>query len=91
VGWFGPRGLASIVLLILALQQLSSDSFAKTISLAVGATVTLSVFAHGITTMPFINRYAKFVSAMSPDAPEKEAVEEVPSRASTIFGHHRED
>ena len=91
VGWFGPRGLASIVLLILALQQLSSDSFARTISLAVGATVTLSVFAHGITTLPFINRYAKAVSAMSPDAPEREVVEEIPARSSTIFGHHKED
>jgi NhaP-type Na+/H+ or K+/H+ antiporter len=91
VGWFGPRGLASIVLLILALQQLSSDSFAKIIALAVGATVTLSVFAHGITTLPLINRYANVVAAMSPDAPEKELVEEVPARSSTIFGHHKED
>jgi NhaP-type Na+/H+ or K+/H+ antiporter len=91
VGWFGPRGLASIVLLILALQQLSSDTFSRVISLAVGATVTLSVFAHGITTMPFIGRYAKAVSAMSPDSPEKEVVEEVPARSSAIFGHHQED
>jgi NhaP-type Na+/H+ or K+/H+ antiporter len=90
-GWFGPRGLASIVLLILALQQLSSDSFARVIALAVGATLTLSVFAHGITTMPFIGRYAKTVAGMSPDAPEREVVEEVPARSSTIFGHHRED
>nr|WP_280897457.1 cation:proton antiporter [Methanolinea mesophila] len=91
VGWFGPRGLASIVLLILALQQLSSDAFSRTISLAVGATVTLSVFAHGITTMPLIGRYAKAVSGMSAEAPEKEEVEEVPARSSVIFGHHKED
>lgn len=48
VGWLGPRGLASIVFAILALEQLPAD-VADPIVQVIGVTVGLSVLAHGLS------------------------------------------
>ena len=59
LGWFGPRGLASIVFLVIVVEE-AHLTHAATI-LEVGyLTVGLSVFAHGITAAPLANRYAKW-------------------------------
>jgi sodium/hydrogen antiporter len=70
MGWFGPRGLASIVLGMVYLEQNSQHLGESTIRLAVMMTVMLSIFAHGITAMPGISLYAKRIAALPPDAPE---------------------
>jgi hypothetical protein len=44
--------------------------------LAIIATVLLSIFAHGISTAPGISLYSRAVDKLSPDAPEKKAIEE---------------
>jgi NhaP-type Na+/H+ or K+/H+ antiporter len=56
VGWFGPRGLASIVFGVLLIQdaQLPHE---RTILLATAITVGLSVYAHGLTARPLTDRY----------------------------------
>jgi sodium/hydrogen antiporter len=54
MGWFGPRGLASIVLGLVYLQQEMNLPGEATIRLAVIATVLLSNFAQGISAMPGI-------------------------------------
>ncbi len=59
VGWFGPRGLASIVLAVL-LEEGSNLPHEETILLTVFATVGLSVFAHGLTAAPLAERYARW-------------------------------
>ena len=46
-GWFGPRGLASIVLGLVYLEQRSRTCRVTTIRLAVMVTVLVSIFAHG--------------------------------------------
>lgn len=79
MGWFGPRGLASIVLMIIAIERLEWIKISGTISLAVMTTVIISVFAHGITSGPVSNWYAGIVAALPPDAPEKESVGELPA------------
>jgi sodium/hydrogen antiporter len=59
IGWFGPRGLASIVLALLALEELKVFPGDSTFITVVFITVLLSVFAHGFTASPLSNIYAK--------------------------------
>jgi sodium/hydrogen antiporter len=70
VGWFGPRGLASIVLGLVYLEQGMYLPGESTTRLAVIATVALSIFAHGLSAMPGITLYARKIASLPPDAPE---------------------
>jgi NhaP-type Na+/H+ or K+/H+ antiporter len=70
MGWFGPRGLASIVLGLIYVDRVGNLPGENTIRLAVTATVLLSIFLHGLTAMPGIRRYARAVAALGPEAPE---------------------
>jgi NhaP-type Na+/H+ or K+/H+ antiporter len=55
VGWFGPRGLASLVFALIALEDVgpAADDAVAVIAL----TVLLSVLAHGISASPLAARY----------------------------------
>ena len=77
MGWFGPRGLASIVLGLVYLEHGTQQPGAVTIRLAVTVTVLLSIFAHGFSALPGINCYASKVAKLGPGAPEKQVVGEV--------------
>ncbi len=57
LGWFGPRGLASIVFALILIEE-SQLPQEHRIVLAIYLTVGLSVFAHGLTASPLANRYA---------------------------------
>jgi NhaP-type Na+/H+ or K+/H+ antiporter len=70
MGWFGPRGLASIVLGLVYLEQESHLPGESTIKLAVMATVLLSIFAHGFSAMPGIGLYARNIATLDVAAPE---------------------
>lgn len=70
MGWFGPRGLASIVLGLVYLEGHSHQTDEATIRLAVMATVLVSIFLHGLSALPGIGLYARRVAALPPDAPE---------------------
>ena len=61
MGWFGPRGLASIVFIVMVNEANLPGS--KTLVQAVTWTVLLSVILHGITANPLANLYAKRVEA----------------------------
>jgi NhaP-type Na+/H+ or K+/H+ antiporter len=69
-GWFGPRGLASIVLGLVYLEQEKHLPGEATIRLAVITTVLLSIFAHGLSAAPGIERYARRIASLDPSAPE---------------------
>jgi sodium/hydrogen antiporter len=56
IGWFGPRGLATIVFAVLVLDEKLPGN--DTIMLAAGWTVLLSVIAHGVTANPLVKRMA---------------------------------
>jgi NhaP-type Na+/H+ or K+/H+ antiporter len=73
MGWFGPRGLASIVLGLVYLEHQATLPGESTIRLAVMATVLLSIFAHGLSTLPGIVFYAKRVASLDSRAPEHRA------------------
>jgi NhaP-type Na+/H+ or K+/H+ antiporter len=64
IGWFGPRGLASIVFGILALDALTEAGVAgTTLAATVAWTVLLSVMAHGLTAGPLATRYGRWIDA----------------------------
>ena len=70
LGWFGPRGLASIVLGMIFLEREANLSYEATITQAVAATVLLSIFAHGLTALPGMKWYAKQIEDLDEKAPE---------------------
>jgi NhaP-type Na+/H+ or K+/H+ antiporter len=70
VGWFGPRGLASIVLGLVYLEHGIHQPGLPTIQLAVMATVLLSIFAHGLSARLGIGWYAGKVAKLRGNAPE---------------------
>lgn len=72
MGWFGPRGLASIVLGLVYLEQESHLPNESTIRLTVMVTVLASIFAHGLSAMPGIDLYASRIAALPASAPERE-------------------
>jgi NhaP-type Na+/H+ or K+/H+ antiporter len=59
IGWFGPRGLASIILALVVIEAEPELTGIDTIFLVVTVTVLLSVFAHGITAAPLTRLYGR--------------------------------
>ena len=59
LGWFGPRGLASIVFAVIVIEE-SQLPHEHLIVLAIYLTVGLSVLAHGLTAAPLADRYARW-------------------------------
>lgn len=61
LGWFGPRGLASIVFIVMVLDQKLPGG--EQMAAAVTWTILLSVIAHGLTANPLANWYAGRIKA----------------------------
>ncbi len=58
IGWFGPRGIASVLYLLMVVIALGRDGYEVILSV-ITLTVLLSIFLHGITAIPFSRFYAK--------------------------------
>ena len=56
VGWFGPRGLASVVFALIALEELGGRAASPAVAV-ITLTVLLSVILHGISAEPLARRY----------------------------------
>jgi len=86
VGWFGPRGLASIVFVLILLEETALAE--RPLMLAVVTwTVTLSVYAHGLTAGPGATSYADWYEAHRPHhhvMPESTAVAEQRTRGLAV-------
>ena len=83
MGWFGPRGLASIVLGLVYLEHEVHLANESTIVTAVTATVLLSIFAHGISALPGTRLYARKVAKLDDDAPElQETISPIPEKSA---------
>jgi NhaP-type Na+/H+ or K+/H+ antiporter len=65
VGWFGPRGLASIVFAVIVVEE-SALPHEGLIVHAIYLTVGLSVLAHGVTAAPLADRYARWHEQQAP-------------------------
>jgi NhaP-type Na+/H+ or K+/H+ antiporter len=89
LGWFGPRGLASIVFAVLVLEEggLPHDDL---ILVATYLVIGLSVLAHGVTAAPLAHRYADwFESHPRDDLPRLESSEVQDVRWRFGVGHSR--
>jgi len=58
VGWFGPRGIASVLYLLLVVNMLGVEGYERVLSVIV-LTVLLSVFLHGVSALPLSQLYGK--------------------------------
>jgi len=68
LGWFGPRGLATIVFAILIVEEPGELPHEELLLTTAVITIALSVLAHGLTASPLADRYA----AWSRDHPHPE-------------------
>lgn len=75
VGWFGPRGLASVTFLILAIGALKEAGVETTLFAATaGWTILLSVLLHGLSATPAADWYGSRAIRFAPGSPELEPV-----------------
>ena len=77
VGWFGPRGLASVVFALLALEDFGKAADAAVSVIAF--TVLLSVVAHGLSADPLAHRYGPSL-AITADGPDDPGIPQMPER-----------
>jgi len=58
IGWFGPRGIASVLYLLMAVAAIGFEGHEQVMSVIV-LTVAISVYAHGISATPLSRRYGR--------------------------------
>ena len=89
IGWFGPRGLASVVFGLIAFDSLHGHD-AETVLATVTLTVLLSVVAHGITARPFSRAYGHRIAALAGKATnERHIVPTFIPRPRSLYGSRR--
>ncbi|UAK31150.1 cation:proton antiporter [Nocardia asteroides] len=66
VGWFGPRGLATIVFVILILEEHQELPHQNLLLATAVVTIGLSVLTHGLTAAPLAQRYATWLHRHPP-------------------------
>jgi NhaP-type Na+/H+ or K+/H+ antiporter len=91
LGWFGPRGLASIVFVLILVEETQLPERPLFVTV-VTWTVAASVYAHGLTASPGANRYADWYARHSAD--HKTMPESIPAlehhlRGPTLPRHER--
>lgn len=85
MGWFGPRGLASVVFTLMAAEAYHhADLHPDTLIAAAGWTILLSVVLHGISAQPLAGWYARRLESAPPDIPEFLDAPEVTIRGSSL-------
>jgi NhaP-type Na+/H+ or K+/H+ antiporter len=65
IGWFGPRGIASILYLLLVSLEVGRSGLEQMMSVII-LTILLSVYLHGISANPLSKLYRSGKSAISP-------------------------
>jgi NhaP-type Na+/H+ or K+/H+ antiporter len=78
LGWFGPRGLASILFVLLILEESEVPHRDAIFSITI-LTVALSVLCHGVSAAPLAKLYAQLVARMG-ECEESRDVTELPLR-----------
>jgi NhaP-type Na+/H+ or K+/H+ antiporter len=85
IGWFGPRGLASVVFSLIAFDELARTPVAPRLLEVATLTILGSVLLHGVTARPLAAIYGRRVRA-DPDAVELVRVSEPRVRRKTLAG-----
>ena len=82
VGWFGPRGLASVLFALLVVRQADIPHAEHIFAIAI-LTVLLSVLLHGLSNAPYARWYARRLTATEDDGrAEHRVVGQMPTRHS---------
>jgi NhaP-type Na+/H+ or K+/H+ antiporter len=77
LGWFGPRGLASVVFALLALEDIGQA--ARPAITVIAFTILLSVLAHGLTAGPLAHRYGPRLASTA-TGPDDTGMQQLPPR-----------
>jgi NhaP-type Na+/H+ or K+/H+ antiporter len=88
LGWFGPRGLASIVFAVIMVEEggLPHEGVLFT---TIALTIGLSVLAHGVTAAPLAGRYADWFAAHPPrERPQLESLDSTDVRWRSSVARH---
>jgi len=87
MGWFGPRGLASVVFTLLAFLQLDEAGRPIDVLVAVAVwTILLSVVAHGLSARSVAAWYAHRLEATAGPQPELVGLPELRERPNILTG-----
>jgi sodium/hydrogen antiporter len=78
IGWFGPRGLASVIFALLALEDLGERVAGPAVTV-IAVTVLLSVIAHGASAGPLARRYGPLL-APAASGNDPAGLPEIPAR-----------
>ena len=84
VGWFGPRGLASVVFTLLVYEGLHAGPQAHAVAEVATWTILLSVFAHGISAGPLAGAYGRNIATAAAGIPELEDAAQPRLRRRTL-------
>ncbi len=70
IGWFGPRGLASVVFTLIAFDALGGHTLARELAEVTTWTILLSVIAHGLSSGPLAAWYGRRLARAPAGTPE---------------------
>ena len=87
MGWFGPRGLASVVFTLIALEEFEHSGGGAMLLETATWTILLSVVLHGISASPLAARYGASI-AKAGKIPEKAPAGEPRIRLHDLAGRH---
>ncbi|MGW0943511.1 cation:proton antiporter [Streptomyces sp. NPDC002623] len=87
VGWFGPRGLASVVFGLLLVEDHVPGI--GLLSRVVAATIGLSILLHGMSAPYFADRYGNWYDAVNATTPDLREAQDAPQGAGKQHGAPR--
>ena len=82
VGWFGPRGLASIILALVVVEEAPDLPHLDVVMATMTVTVLASTLLHGASARPLVLRYGRWADGLPAGAPELAAAADLPTRGS---------
>ena len=89
MGWFGPRGLASVVFTLMAfLEFADAGRPIDTLVAVAGWTILLSVVAHGLSAVPLSGWYARRLAAATEPPVELADMDELRGRRGLLSDPH---
>jgi NhaP-type Na+/H+ or K+/H+ antiporter len=91
MGWLGPRGLASVVFMLTAIESFKEAQIETELLLQMaGWTIFMSVVLHALSAVPLANWYGQRLKSAPADAPEFEEVSEIAHpRKPFVHGHRQ--
>lgn len=87
VGWFGPRGLASVIFALIAVEELPTSESLRVVVGTITITVALSVVLHGVTAGPGAVRYGTWALQAHPIEELESSI--APSKGRASMHHPR--